>query len=144
MQRCRTPNSTVDDDRDANRRDANRDDSRVLIVEDERVSRRALALLLNASGYHTVAAGSAEEALNLLASENAPAFALLDVDLPGMSGLELAEQLESSNPGVFTVLITAAEGERIENFMRDHHVAYLRKPLDFDNLLGLLHNVHLH
>ncbi len=120
------------------------DDSRVLIVEDECVSRRALALLLNACGYHTVATGSAEEALALLASENAPAFALLDVDLPGMSGLELAEQLEASNPGVFTVLITAAEGERIENFIRDHPVAYLRKPLDFDNLLGLLHNVQLH
>lgn len=131
MQECTTPNPVPDD-------------GRVLIVEDERVSRKALALLLTACGYRTVAAGSAEEALHLLSLDDAPHFALLDVDLPGMSGLELAVQLEERSPKVFTVLITAAEGERIENFRRDHAVAYLRKPLDFDHLLGLLHDVQAH
>lgn len=116
----------------------------MLIVEDERVSRKALALLLTSCGYHTVAAGSAEEALQFLDSDNAPNFALVDVDLPGMSGLELAAELEANSPSVFTVLITAAEGERIESFRRDHAVAYLRKPLDFDHLLDLLHEVHAH
>lgn len=116
----------------------------MLIVEDERVSRKALALLLRACGYRTVAAGSAEEALCLLASDDddAPDIALVDVDLPGMSGLELAERLEIALPRTFTVLITAAEGERIQNFVRNHPVAYLRKPLDFDHLLGLLSDMH--
>ena len=120
------------------------DDGHVLIVEDERVSRKALALLLRACGYKTVAAESAEEALRLLALDDRPDFALVDVDLPGMSGLELAERLEETRPGTFTVLITAAEGDRIRNFVRDHPVAYLRKPLDFDHLLGLLSDVHAH
>ena len=120
------------------------EDGRVLIVEDERVSRKALALLLTACGYNAVAAGSAEEALRMLAEDDAPEFALVDVDLPGMSGLEFAAQLEEQTPNVFTVLITAAEGDRIENFRRDHAVAYLRKPLDFDHLLGLLSEVHAH
>ena len=117
------------------------DVSDVLIVEDERVSRKALALLLGACGYKTIAAGSGEEALRMLGAAKSPHVALLDVDLPGMSGLELAERLEASTPGVFTVLITAAEGDRIDNFMRDHSVAYLRKPLDFKDLLVLLNNV---
>jgi CheY-like chemotaxis protein len=116
------------------------DDGHVLIVEDERVSRKALALLLDACGYKTVAAGSAEEALDLLRSD-APDIALVDVDLPGMSGLELVERLESFRPGTFTVLITAAEGERIRNFLRDHPVGYLRKPVDFDHLLEVLNEV---
>jgi CheY-like chemotaxis protein len=131
MERCATPNPSPDD-------------GHVLIVEDERVSRRALTLLLTACGYRAVAAGSAEEALSMLASDGAPDFALVDVDLPGMSGLELAEQIEEQSPRVFTVLITAAEGERITSFMRDHAVAYLRKPLDFDDLLGLLNESHGH
>ena len=116
------------------------DDSRVLIVEDERVSRRALSLLLGACGYDTLSAGSAEEALCLINSADAmpPHFALVDVDLPGMSGLELAERLEAKRPEMLTVLITAAEGDRIDNFVRDHPVMYLRKPLDFDHLLDVL------
>ena len=120
------------------------EDGHVLIVEDERVSRKALALLLRACGYKTVAAESAEEALRILALDDRPDFALVDVDLPGMSGLELVERLEETRPGTFTVLITAAEGERIRNFVRDHPVAYLRKPLDFDHLLGLMSDVHAH
>jgi two-component system, response regulator PdtaR len=120
------------------------DDGHVLIVEDERVSRKALALLLRACGYKTIAAESAEEALRILALDDRPDFALVDVDLPGMSGLEFAERLEETRPGTFTVLITAAEGDRIRNFVRDHPVAYLRKPLDFDHLLGLLSDVHAH
>jgi CheY-like chemotaxis protein len=120
------------------------DDGPVLIVEDERVSRRALALLLGACGYETLAAGSAEEALRLLRSGEAPQFALVDVDLPGMSGLELAERLEETRPDVLTVLITAAEGDRIDNFVRDHPITYLRKPVDFDHLLDVLSDMHAH
>lgn len=113
-------------------------DGQVLIVEDERVSRKALAMLLGSCGYRTVSAGSAEEALTLLSTDESPDVALVDVDLPGMSGLELAERIEATRPGTFTVLITAAEGDRILNFLRSHPVAYLRKPLDFDLLLSLL------
>lgn len=117
------------------------DHGQVLIVEDERVSRKALALLLGAYGYRTISAGSAEEALTLLSADGAPDVALLDVDLPGMSGLELAEHLEATRPGTFTVLITAAEGDRILDFLRDHPAAYLRKPLNIDHLLSLLSGV---
>ena len=120
------------------------DDGRVLIVEDERLSRKALAMLLGACGYETLSAGSAEEALSMLSAEVAPDFALVDVDLPGMSGLEFAEQLNRVRPDVCTVLITAAEGERIQKFLREHPVTYLRKPLDFDHLLGVLSATHAH
>src|SRR6185503_1290138 len=68
-------------------------DVSVLIVEDEKVSRNALASLLTACGYRTDAVESGEEAMRRVNSGDSPSFALIDVDLPGMSGLELAQEL---------------------------------------------------
>jgi DNA-binding NtrC family response regulator len=110
----------------------------VLIVEDEGVSRNALRKLLAASGYHAAAYECAEDALREVAAHDMPPVALIDVDLPGMSGLDLATRLEELRPDMVKVLITAASGDRIENFRRDHEVHYIRKPLDFPRLLRLL------
>src|SRR5437762_1260076 len=89
----------------------------VLVVEDESVSRRALTSLLVSSGYRAAAYPSAEEALKNVDDGPLPPVALVDVDLPGMSGLDLAARLEQIDPDVRTVLITAVEGDRIERFM---------------------------
>jgi len=111
----------------------------VLIVEDERVARRALAALMTASGYRTAAAGSAEEALDAVKGKGVcPDIALVDLDLPGMNGLELIGQLTRMEPGVFTVLITSANGDKLTELLHERGVAYLRKPLDFNRLLSLL------
>ena len=112
----------------------------VLIVEDESVSRNALRKLLAASGYRAAAFECAEDALREMAARDMPPVALIDVDLPGMSGLDLATRLEELRPDMVKVLITAAAGERIENFRREHEVHYIRKPLDFHRLLRLLGN----
>ncbi|MEA2711926.1 MAG: hypothetical protein QOF78_4527 [Phycisphaerales bacterium] len=112
----------------------------VLIVEDERVSRNALRKLLAASGYHSHAYECAEDALRDLGDGEMPPVALIDVDLPGMSGLDLATKLEELRPDMVKVLITAAGGDRIENFRKHHEVHYIRKPLDFSRLLRLLGN----
>ena len=110
----------------------------VLIVEDERVSRNALRKLLAASGYDSCAYECAEDALRDMADREAPPVALIDVDLPGMSGLDLATRLEEIRPDMVKVLITAAGGDRIANFRKQHEVHYIRKPLDFSRLLRLL------
>jgi CheY-like chemotaxis protein len=110
----------------------------VLIVEDERLSRRALATLLASYGFEPTAVASAEEALREVRGQAAPRVALVDVDLPGMSGLDLVSRLEKLCPGIRAVLITAAEGERIARFRHDHPVDYLPKPVDFPRLLMLL------
>jgi DNA-binding NtrC family response regulator len=116
-------------------------DRTVLIVEDENVSRLALKRLLDRCGYHAQACGSAEEALNKLDDTDVPDVALVDVDLPGMSGLDLAAQIERTSPQTLTVLITAASGERINSFCRAHPVAYLQKPVNFDHLLSIINDV---
>ena len=120
--------------------------SAVLIVEDERVARRALAALLSASGYATEAAGSAEEALSLLENHPAPRVALVDLNLPGMSGLEFIRQLGRLNPATVAVLMTAAGDETLAAALHEHEhqrpVACLRKPLDFRRLLTVISQRH--
>lgn len=109
----------------------------VLIVEDEKVSRKALAALLAAAGYKPRAVGSAEEALQVLDEEAVPDVALVDLDLPGMSGADFLQKLHEQAPSAAAVLITAADRDRVSN-LTDRPVPHLRKPIDFNQLLSML------
>lgn len=110
----------------------------VLIVEDEPISRRAMAVLLSACGYRTLGFRSAEEALQTLDSGLLPRFALVDLDLPGMNGLELISRLERMYPQVLPVLITGTDEDNLARRLHGRAVTYLRKPVDFEMLLKLL------
>src|SRR5690242_8382322 len=110
----------------------------VLLIEDENVSRRALGKLLAAQGYTTETVGTAEEALAILSVGQKPAVALVDLDLPGMSGAELLAQLNQQDGSIKTVLVTAASEERISRLMGGRRVPYIRKPIDFNLLLQTL------
>lgn len=112
----------------------------VLIVEDERVARRALSTLLASCGYNTEAVGSAEEALNLLKERTGsiPRVALIDLNLPGMSGIELIRRLDELEPSVYPVLVTAAADDVLRTALEARPVTYLRKPLDFKQLLSVI------
>ena len=115
----------------------------ILLVEDERISRQALTWLLTSSGFQTESYGSAEEALHA-AEEYLPPLALVDVDLPGMSGLELVKRLRARFPTLRVVLLTAVTGERISRFQKEHVVGYVRKPIDFPHLLEILDRFRPH
>jgi CheY-like chemotaxis protein len=67
-----------------------------------------------------------------------PRFALIDLDLPGMNGLELIRRLERLSPHILAMLITATGRERLERILQNHHLLYFRKPLDFNALLSAL------
>ena len=110
----------------------------VLIVEDEQSSRRALSRLLQQCGYANRAVGSAEEALQLIRHGDVPRVAVVDLNLPGMSGLDLIDKLSRIDPSVMIVLTTAAGGQSLLDRVHASGIEYLRKPLDFNRLLGLL------
>ncbi len=110
----------------------------VLIVEDEPISRRALCTLMSSRGYQTDSASSAEAALQCVQQHGMPKVALVDFNLPGMSGMEFIKRLEAMNPSVFPILITAAADDVVSRLRRQHPVAYLQKPLNFDLLMSLL------
>jgi len=110
----------------------------VLIVEDEAMSRRALSSLLGVLGYTIVATSSAEEALRLIRAGASPEFALVDLDLPGMSGIELIPKLRLLRPDIQSVIISATYRERLEKAGDDLNVPFLSKPLHLPDLLELL------
>jgi FixJ family two-component response regulator len=131
----------------SNRRIDNFDSaSTVAIVEDERISRQALAALLSGHGYQTQAFASAEEMLDSVQAETqeTPGVALVDVDLPGMSGLQLLARLRRKFPDLCAVLITAADDENVRRFCRENPVTYMRKPVNLSQLLSLLQNQQSH
>jgi CheY-like chemotaxis protein len=116
----------------------------VLIVEDDRISRRILSQLLRTSGYETQTAETAEEALRLLRDgrgerdAHTPGIALVDLNLPGMDGMELIDQLSDLVPSIVPVLVTATGEDSLYRVLSNRPVLYLRKPIDFGKLMGLL------
>jgi CheY-like chemotaxis protein len=79
---------------------------RILVVDDEEEVREILAETLMDFGYRVVTAASGEEALPLLARDRSVAMVITDVRMPGMSGLELADEIRRRWPEVKVVLIS--------------------------------------
>lgn len=105
---------------------------RVLLVEDNPLNLKLARTLLELEGYEVQAATEARQALALV-EKQVPALALIDIQLPGMDGLELVRLLRS-NPrtrGLIIVALTAyaMKGDE-ERFLASGCDAYLPKPLD--------------
>ena len=79
--------------------------TRVLIIDDEGNIRRMLASLLESEGYATDEAASGEEGLDKMAAAE-PDAVLLDLALPGRSGLEILEQIADARPDVPVVMMS--------------------------------------
>jgi two-component system, NtrC family, response regulator AtoC len=111
---------------------------RVLLVDDEPAIRRMLKLLLAGKGHRVAEAGDAAEALAALAQE-APEVILLDLQLPGRSGLEVLPELLAAAPAAKIVMMTAhgSIASAVEA-MRTGAWDYLTKPFDNDELLARL------
>jgi len=110
----------------------------VVVVEDEEATRRALSLLLKLSGFSTASFASGEEALRTPTQGRHPEFALVDLDLPGMNGMDVIHRLRQRHAGIYAVLLTAADAERVARLAAGGSVAYLQKPVNFNELLDLL------
>jgi DNA-binding NarL/FixJ family response regulator len=82
----------------------------VLIVDDHAGFRRIARALLEAEGYEVVGeAADGEEALRV-AGELAPTLVLLDVQLPGIDGFEVASKLTAGGGGPDVVLVSSRDG----------------------------------
>lgn len=106
----------------------------ILIADDDRLVLATLSQGLRAAGYRVFPAASGEEALEL-AREHRPDVALLDIRMPGLSGIEVAHRLrrETGTPVVF--LTAYGEAELVEEAAREGGYAYLVKPLDVERLI---------
>jgi two-component system cell cycle sensor histidine kinase/response regulator CckA len=82
----------------------------VLVVEDDADVRELAAALLRSLDYQVTAAGDGETALEMLFEQGCPETLLADVDLPGMSGPELARRVLEEWPGVRVFFTSAHPG----------------------------------
>ena len=112
--------------------------NRVLIVDDEPSIRHMLKQVLEDEGYEAEAAGTALEALERL--QDAPVnVAIVDLLLPGVNGLELAEAIRMLDPGTPVILITAYGSSAFEDIASHPAIShYIHKPFHLDRLLQLV------
>ncbi|HEY9871499.1 MAG TPA: ATP-binding protein [Candidatus Obscuribacterales bacterium] len=110
---------------------------KVLVAEDDAVSRRLLEATLSKEGYEVVLARDGQEAWEALQNEDSPRIAILDWMMPGMDGLEVCRRLRKMNRPdyVYIVLLTAkSHREDLLEGMRAGADDYLVKPCDDQEL----------
>jgi two-component system cell cycle response regulator DivK len=114
--------------------------SLVLIVEDNERNLKLVRDVLQAKGYATLEAGSAEQGL-ALARERAPDLILMDIHLPGMNGIQALKALraQGATAAIPVIAITASVMQQsVREVMAAGFEALIEKPIE---VLGFLEKV---
>ncbi len=110
----------------------------IAIVDDDHSVREALTSLVRSLGYVAVAFECAENLLKSRRRRNVSCV-IADVQMPGMTGIELHNRLVSSGEPIPTILITAFPDERSrERALQAGVIGYLAKPFSEDDLLACI------
>lgn len=110
----------------------------IYVVDDDEGVRRSLSTLLRTIGYSTVAFASPTEFLSNYDPDR-PSCLLLDVHMPGMTGLEVQQQLIRSG-SMLPVILMSGHGNvpMAVQAMKNGAVGFLEKPFNRDELLDLI------
>jgi len=111
--------------------------SLILIVEDNEKNLKLVRDVLQVKGYQTIEAGSAEDGLQL-ARARAPNLILMDIQLPGMSGIDALKVLraEPAIAAIPVVAITASVMQQDrQQIMNAGFDGFIEKPVNLKNLL---------
>ncbi|MHC4935469.1 MAG: sigma-54-dependent transcriptional regulator [Planctomycetota bacterium] len=108
--------------------------AQILILDDEQPLLQSLSLELGRQGHDCLLAETGREAFAIL-EKNPPDLAILDVQLPDVSGLEVLRRLRRDLPEVPVLIITAyASVDSAVEAMKEGAIDYLEKPLDLEEL----------
>lgn len=114
---------------------------KVLVVDDEEIMRVSLQNALKDAGHHAEACDGAEEALCCLRRKMFD-VAVVDVVMPGMSGMEFLEVVGRDFPGIAVIMMTAyGTVETAVNAMKEGAHDYLTKPFDTGELIQILEHL---
>jgi response regulator NasT len=106
----------------------------ILLVDDDALLLQFLAEVLGHAGYDTVSAGSAAEAIRQIEARE-PDLALLDITMPGMSGLDLARHLREHTSVPFMFLSASGDAETGKQAANYGAVGFVVKPVDAGRLM---------
>jgi FixJ family two-component response regulator len=110
----------------------------IYVVDDDEGVRRSLSTLLRMIGYSTVAFASPTEFLSKYDPDR-PSCVLLDVHMPGMSGLEVQQQLIRSGSMLPVIFMSGhCDVPMAVQAMKNGAVGFLEKPFTNDELLDLI------
>ena len=109
----------------------------ICVDDEELILTRTVSLVNKTKLFDNVRAFmEPEEAISYLDKDHAE-LALLDIDMPQMGGLELAEKLKEKNPGIKVIFLTGYSEYAIDAYAM-HATGYLLKPVGYDKLLSEL------
>ena len=115
----------------------------VLVVDDEKNIRRTLRMVLESEDYRVLDAAAAEEGLALI-EENLVHCILLDLKLPGMSGMEALDRLQAESPGETAIPVVVISGHgTVADAVHATKLGafdFLEKPLDRDRVIITVRN----
>lgn len=111
---------------------------KVLIADDERELRESISSTLTHMGFQTVLASDGEEAVRM-AQEVGPAIAILDVNMPKLTGLEALKAIKENDPSILVLMITA-HGNVSDAVvaLKEGAYNYIEKPLKENHLRELV------
>ena len=109
----------------------------IAVVEDDPFVREFIGRLLKSLGYNAAVFSSAADFLD---SPSFSEFACLiaDIQMPGMTGIELHRRLIEAGPPIPTIFITACPGAAGTSILRDKKVCYLYKPFAEQDLIDCI------
>ncbi len=110
----------------------------LLLVDDDEVLRERLGRALRERGFEVTTAASGETAIGL-ARRDAPEFAVVDLRMPGISGIEVLDALRAIDPATRVLMLTGygSIATAVEATRRGA-VGYLSKPADADEVVAAL------
>ncbi len=110
--------------------------SKILVVDDSRTIRNAVKRTLVTAGYDVICASNGHEAIDLLNDEFD--LMILDINMPGLDGFEVCEQLKSSDVNMQNlpiIFLTSDDSHALELLGRQFG-AYLQKPVSSEVLVS--------
>ena len=116
---------------------------RIMIVDDVTTIRQIVAAVLDSVGYKVIEAASAEQAL-VIAAEQRCHLVLADVNMPGMSGLDLIAKLREIKAFRSTPIVILTKGRKDENIQKAEALGangWIEKPFTPERLLSTVNQV---
>lgn len=112
----------------------------VLVVDDEDRFRQLMAKLFAAKGITATTAGTGTEALERLRRGECYDVVVLDIKMPGPSGLDILPDIRALAPRSQVIILTGhGDIQAASRALQDGAVEFLLKPCSFEDLLGAVH-----